>query len=174
MRSHWRPALAIAVLAGVLVAVSAGGAGARPSAPSGSLASFPREQTLITSGSQWGNITGTNPYVGGAATGTVGLLYETLLRYDPLKDVYIPWLASAAKFTGTNQYTIVVRQGIKWTDGKAFTAADVAFNLNLARFNTSPWNNLYLNVKRVVTTGSTVVVTFKSTPNYVQWQNAMW
>jgi peptide/nickel transport system substrate-binding protein len=162
------------VLAGVVVAVTAGGAGAKPTAHTGSLASFPREQTLITSGSQWGNITGTNPYVGGAATGTVGLLYETLLRYDPLKDVYIPWLAKSAKFTGPNTYTIVVRKGIKWTDGKPFTAADVAFNLNLARFNTSPWNNLYLNVRRVVPSGSTVVVLFKSTPNYVQWQNAMW
>jgi peptide/nickel transport system substrate-binding protein len=174
MRSLWRPAFALAVLAAVLIGVTAGGAGARPTATSGSFASFPREQTLITSGSQWGNITGTNPFVGGAATGTVGLLYETLLRYDPLKDTYIPWLAKSAGFTGPTEYTIVVRKGITWTDGKPFTAADVAFNLNLARFNTSAWNNLYLNVKRVVPTGHTIVVTFKSTPNYVQWQNAMW
>ena len=174
MRSLWRSASAVAVLVAVLIGMTASGAGARTDGSAGPLASFPREQTLITSGSQWGNITGTNPYVGGAATGTVGLLYETLLRYDPLKDVYIPWLAQSAKFTGVNQYTIVVRKGITWTDGKAFTAADVAFNLNLARFNTSPWNNLYLNVQRVVPQGHTVVVTFKSTPNYVQWQNAMY
>ncbi len=64
--------------------------------------------------------------MGGAATGTVGILYETLLCYDPLKDAYIPWLASSAKFTAPNVYTIVVRPGVKWTDGKAFTAADVA------------------------------------------------
>ena len=174
MKGLWRPAAALLALAVVVVAASAGGAGARPGSVSSALTSYPRGQTLITSGSQWGNITGTNPYVGGAATGTVGILYETLLRYDPLKDAYINWLASSAKFTAPNVYTIVVRPGIKWTDGKAFTAADVAFNLNLARFNTSPWNNLYLNVAHVTPKGNSVTVTFKSTPNYVQWQNAMW
>ena len=174
MKRLWRPAAALVVLAVLVVAASAGGAGARPSSVSGAQTSYPRGQTLITSGSQWGNITGTNPYVGGAATGTVGILYETLLRYNPLKDAYIPWLARSAKFTGPNEYTIVVRQKVKWSDGKAFTAADVAYNLNLARFNTSPWNNLYLNVKRIVPTSKAVVVTFTTTPNYVQWQNAMW
>jgi peptide/nickel transport system substrate-binding protein len=174
MKGLWRPAVALFALAAVLVAATAGGAGARPRSTSGALASYPRNLTLITSGSQWGNIAGTNPYVGGAATGTVGILYETLLRYDPLKDVYIPWLASSAQFTGPNTYKIVIRPNVKWTDGKPFTAADVAFNLNLARFNTSPWNNLYLNVAHVTPKGSTVTVTFKSKPNYVQWQNAMW
>ena len=174
MKGLWRPAAVLLALAVIVVAASAGGAGARPGSVSGALTSYPRNQTLITSGSQWGNITGTNPYVGGAATGTVGLLYETLLRYDPVKDVYVNWLASSAKFTGPNVYTIVVRPNVKWTDGKAFTASDVAFNLNLLRFNTSQWNNLYLNVAHVTPTGSKVVVTFRSTPNYVQWQNAMW
>ena len=41
-----------------------------------------------------------NPYVGNYATGMVGLVNETLLRYDPLKDKYINWLAKSAKFTG--------------------------------------------------------------------------
>ena len=137
MKGLWRPAAVLLALTVIVVAASAGGAGARPGSVSGALTSYPRNQTLITSGSQWGNITGTNPYVGGAATGTVGLLYETLLRYDPVKDVYVNWLASSAKFTGPNVYTIVVRPNVKWTDGKAFTASDVAFNLNLLRFNTS-------------------------------------
>ena len=174
MRGLWRSVPALFALAAVVVAATAGSAGARPGSVSGVQTSYPRAQTLITSGSQWGNITGTNPYVGGAATGTVGILYETLLRYDPVKDTYIPWLAQSAKFTGPDTYTIVIRPKVKWTDGKSFTAADVAFNLNLSRFNTSPWNNLYLNVAHVTPKGNTVTVTFKSTPNYVQWQNAMW
>src|SRR6478752_680783 len=100
MKSFWRPAVAMIAVAIVVVGGTTGGAGARPDQYSGALAAYPRSETLITSGSQWGNITGTNPYVGGAATGTVGILYETLLRYDPLKDVYIPWLAQSAKFAG--------------------------------------------------------------------------
>ena len=36
----------------------------------------------------------------GYATGTLGLLYETLFRYDPLKDKYMPWLATDGKWVG--------------------------------------------------------------------------
>jgi peptide/nickel transport system substrate-binding protein len=173
MKRIWRSTAALVALAtlGVVVLTAAGGAGARPAQGT---AAFPREQTLITGGTQWGNIAGTNPYVGNYATGMVGLVNETLLRYDPLKDSYINWLAKSAKFTGPRQYTIVVRPGIKWADGKTFTGADVTFNLNLTRFNTSPWNNLYLNIAKIVTHGNTVNVLFKDIPNFVQWQNAMW
>jgi peptide/nickel transport system substrate-binding protein len=177
MRSMWRTAIAVLGVAALVIAVfaTAGGAGARPTAGAGSLASFPRSQTLITSGTQWGNIAGTNPYVGNYAAGMVGLVNETLLRFDPLKDNYINWLAKSATWTGPRQFTIAVRPNVKWADGKRFTASDVAFNLNLTRFKTSPWNNLYLNVKApIVAHGSTIVVNFKATPNYVQWQNAMW
>jgi peptide/nickel transport system substrate-binding protein len=156
------------------VAVTAGGAGAAPTSKHSSFAGYPRSQTLITSGTQWGNITGFNPYGGNYAAGMIGLNLETLLRYDPVKDKYINWLARSATFTGPRQFTIAVRPGVKWSDGKPFTAADVRFNLRLLRFNTSQWNNLYLNVQSIALKGSSVVVTFKSTPNYVQWQNAMY
>ena len=50
----------------------------------------------------------------------------------------------------------------------------MAFNINLARFNTSRWNNLYINLKPITVKGNTVIVNFKGTPNYVQWQNMVW
>ncbi|MGZ8717439.1 MAG: ABC transporter substrate-binding protein, partial [Gaiellaceae bacterium] len=167
------------VTAGLVAAVAAtafltaSGAGASPVGGTSATA-YPRSQSLITSGTQWGNIAGTNPYVGNYAAGMVGLVNETLLRFDPVKGSYINWLAKSAKFTGAKQYTVVVRSGVKWADGKAFKGSDVAYNLMLTRFNTSPWNNLYLNVKSIRSHGNTVVIKFKSTPNYVQWQNAMW
>jgi peptide/nickel transport system substrate-binding protein len=160
-------ALAASAVASLLVLTAAGSAGA-------SLRSYPRAQTLITSGTQWGNITGFNPYGGNYAAGMIGLNLETLLRFDPVKDHYINWLAQSAKWTGAKQFTIVVRPGVKWSDGKQFTAKDVLFNLKLLRFKTSQWNNLYLNIKSLAVKGNKVVVNFKGTPNYVQWQNAMY
>jgi peptide/nickel transport system substrate-binding protein len=136
--------------------------------------SYPRNQTLITSGTQWGNIAGTNPYVGNYATGMVGLVNETLLRYDPLADKYINWLAKSAKFTGPKTYTIVIRSGIKWSNGQKFVANDVAFNIKLGRFTTAFWNVLYLNLKKISVKGNTVTIQFKGTPNYDQWQNLIW
>ena len=164
----WLLAAAVAIAA--VAAFGTGGAGATWQAKS-----YPRDLTLVTSGTQWGNIAGMNPYVGNNAAGMVGLVNETLLRYDPLANKYINWLAQSASWTGPKQYTIVVRSNVKWSDGKTFTGSDVAFNLNLARFNTSAWNNLYLNLKLPITvSGNKVVVNFKSTPNYVQWQNMVW
>jgi peptide/nickel transport system substrate-binding protein len=169
-----RQFVTVSLMAAVVAAVFlTSGAGASPK--TGAAAKeYPRAQTLITSGSQWGNIAGTNPYVGNYAAGMVGLVNETLLRFDPLKSSYINWLATSATWSGPKQFTINIRPGVKWADGKAFVASDVAFNLNLLRYNTSPWNNLYLNVQSVQPSGSKVVVKFKSTPNYVQWMNAMW
>ncbi|MGZ4315911.1 MAG: ABC transporter substrate-binding protein, partial [Gaiellaceae bacterium] len=150
--------------------VGAGGSGVAAKAKS-----YPRALTLITSGTQWGNIAGMNPWVGNYAAGMVGLVNETLLRYDPLSGKYIDWLAQSATWTGPKQYTIVVRPGIKWSDGKPFTGSDVAFNINLGRFSTAGWNNLWVNLKQPIKVkGNTVVVNFKTTPNYVQWQNALW
>jgi len=159
--------LALAALAMIVFSSAASGSGRAP-------ADYPRAATLITSGTQWGNISGTNPYVGNYAAGMVGLVNETLLRYDPIKDVYINWLAKSAKWTGAKQYTLVVRSGVKWADGKAFTGADVKYNVGLGHFDTAFWNNLWQNVRTITVKGNTVVFNFKGTPNYIQWQNLMW
>ena len=174
MKRVWkRTAVGLGVIAmAVAVSVTAGSAGA---SKKNSLANYPRSQTLITSGTQWGNIAGTNPYAGNYAAGMIGLDIETLLRFDPVKGTYINWLAQSATWTGPKQYTIVVRSGVKWGDGKALKGSDVAFNVNLGRFNTAFWNNLYVNLKQpLVVHGNTVVINFKGTPNYIQWQNLMW
>jgi len=64
------------------------------SASSGTL-SFPRTETLYTSGTAYGPPVNWNPLDTGAfATGTQGLIYEPLYLYDPVKGKYDPWLAT--------------------------------------------------------------------------------
>jgi peptide/nickel transport system substrate-binding protein len=222
MVSRRKVAISLGIVAVAAISLMAANlAGAKTKA-----ASYPRTQTLFTGGTQWGSIAGTNPYTGSYATGMVGLVNETLLRYDPLKDKYIKWLAKSAKFTGKT-YKVTIRSGVKWSDGSAFTAKHVAWNFKLGRFNTATWNNLYcvqtpspvpdvcpssrqtmkittpatkvkVNVmrkhkvhgkkvcvkivrkgkkvckKKTVKRYNRVVFKFKSTPNYVQWQNLIW
>ncbi|MGA9761435.1 MAG: ABC transporter substrate-binding protein [Gaiellaceae bacterium] len=110
----------------------------------------------------------------------VGLVNETLVRYDPLKDKYINWLAKSAKFTGkpgavSKTFVIKVRPGIKWSNGQAFTAKDVAFNIfTLGKHATASWNVLWQNLKSAKAKGDTVTIQFKTTPNYDQWFNLMY
>jgi len=153
------------------------GSASASSTPSsgGSITSFPRAQTLYTSGSAYNPPTNWNPLdVGLDATGTQGLIYETLFLYDPIKSTYTPWLASAGAWNGTT-YTITVRSGVKWSDGQPLTGADVAYSINLAKTNAAhPYATNVTTVESATASGNTVTVKFKGTPGYTDWQGFLW
>jgi peptide/nickel transport system substrate-binding protein len=97
-------------------------------------AAYERSETLYTGGTQWGPPAGFNPWnLGNYAVGTFGLCYESLYTYDPLTDKYEPWLAEDAKWISEKVYQVKVRQGIKWSDGEPFTAADVKATFDIAK-----------------------------------------
>jgi peptide/nickel transport system substrate-binding protein len=148
------------------------------SAAAGGTTSFPRAETLYTSGTAYSPPTNWNPLDTGAfATGTQGLIYEPLYLYDPLKNKYVPWLATGDEAAGWkgNTYVINVRDGVKWSDGQPMTADDVAYSINLAVGNAAdPYSANVATVSKATASGSTVTVTFKGTPGYPQFEDYLW
>ncbi len=104
--------------------------------PEASAETFPRDETLYTSGTQYGPPSSWNPFnTGGYAMGTLGLVYETLFLYDPMTNEYKPWLAESGDWTSDTVYEVKIRQGINWSDGQPLTAADVKFTFELGKTN---------------------------------------
>jgi peptide/nickel transport system substrate-binding protein len=161
----------VVALATVASLMTAGGAGAGSQSPF----ALPRGETLYTSGKQWGPYTGFNPLrTGDYATGVVGLLYETLFRYDPLQDRFIPWLATDGKWVGRN-YVLTVRNGVKWNDGKPFTAADVKFSFETGKLAGSEFSTMWkTGLTRISTRGNVVTFTFGGRPNFQDWDTTLY
>ncbi|MCG8350206.1 MAG: ABC transporter substrate-binding protein, partial [Chloroflexales bacterium] len=62
------------------------------------------------------------------ALATKTLLHDSLVRWDPQWQGIIPNLAESWTVEGDGQkYTFKLREGVKWSDGKPFTTADVMF-----------------------------------------------
>jgi peptide/nickel transport system substrate-binding protein len=115
--------------------------------------------------------------IGAMATGTQGLIYEPLYLYDPLKNSYVPWLASSDEAGGWqgNTYVMTVRDGVEWSDGQPMTAADVAYSINLARTNAAdPFSPNVATVANATASGNKVTVTFKGTPAHPEFEDYLW
>src|SRR6476619_2076697 len=165
-RRKWVTGFGIIAVVAVLAGLATAGAGAQQQS---SLA-LPRNATLFTSGTAWGPFTQFNPLrSSGNATGTLGLLYETLFRYDPLADKYIPWLATSGKWVGRT-YVIQLRKGVTWNDGKPFTAADVKFTFETGKLEGSELSTMWkTGLESIGVKGNVVGFRFKGQPNYLDW-----
>ncbi|HEY6279018.1 MAG TPA: ABC transporter substrate-binding protein [Streptosporangiaceae bacterium] len=93
------------------------------------------ESTSVTAPSQ-----NFNPYVQSAtafSAQATGLIYEPLYIFNVMNPSQppMPVLASGqpAWSNGGKTLTVPIRPGVKWNDGKAFTASDVAFTYNLVK-----------------------------------------
>ncbi len=168
---------AVAAFSLMLPLLGAGASGASTHATKvPSITSLPRNETVYTSGAAYSAPTIWNPMdVGNYATGTQGLLYETLFLYNPVTNTYLPWLAKSGTWTTPSTYTIVLRNGVTWSNGSPLTCADVAYTILLAKTNAAvPYSNLGADLGGVTcSNASTAVVTFSS-PEYTQWQNFLW
>jgi peptide/nickel transport system substrate-binding protein len=101
---------------------------------------------------------------GSQAGGTLSCLYEQLFYFNPATSKVTDVLGTSYKWTNKNLTLVVnTRPNAKWTDGTAFSAADVAFTFNYVKANPSidvngVWSGTTL--KSVTATG-TNQVTFR-------------
>lgn len=108
-----------------LAALVAAGCAARP-APAPGVLSVSVEQA-----SAW--VRNFNPFlVGTARWPTRGGIYEPLLIWNAVTGAWVPWLATAWRWSDdSRRLTLTLRDGVRWSDGAPFSADDVAFTFEL-------------------------------------------
>ena len=97
-----------------------------------------RTMTLVANNGRdgrWPDFDLWNAYsIGANHQNGANLIYEPLAYYSALADKTYMWLAESYAYTPDfKQLTIKTRPNIKWSDGVAFSAEDVAYTLNTLR-----------------------------------------
>ena len=93
----------------------------------------PKDGGSVTMG-VFSETAGLDPVVtfGGGATGTteVGAIYDTLMRYDTDKKVFVPEIAESLNANADNsEWTLKIRPNVKFTDGTDYDADAVVFGM---------------------------------------------
>jgi len=97
--------------------------------------------------------------------GGARLIYEPLEIPSQVDGTYTPFLATGYTFTDPKTLVYTIRQGVKWSDGKDFTPADVVFTFQLLKkFPAADTTGVWQQITNVTATGNDVTVTFKA-PN---------
>lgn len=153
-----------------VTACSSGSAGSTSSSGTGGKGSG----AVLTVGMPNGTLTeNQSPIIPtGSAAKSLGyawVIYESLMQVNDIKPLEnpTPWLATSV--TWNADYTeakIVARDGVKWSDGQAFTANDIAFTLNLLIKYKAINADFPDQIKSATASGNTVTVDFTQ-PEYV-------
>jgi peptide/nickel transport system substrate-binding protein len=115
------------------------------------------------SGALW--TCGFNPFNGNVSFLDFGPVYEPLMFVNSLENAKVtPWLATSYAWSNGNKtITFTIRKGVKWSDGKPMTAADVAFTFNeLKKFPGIDLNAIWSVLSSVTQQGNQVVMNFKN------------
>jgi peptide/nickel transport system substrate-binding protein len=135
-----------------------------------------KQHTLVVENNPVPTMTQTfNPFAATTTGKTVNaeaLFYEPLLVYNNTKaGHYYPWLAKSYKWNsdGTS-ITFKLRSGVKWSDGKAFTAADVAYTFSMMQKNKA-LNYTGVPITGVTTNGADSVTLTFSASQYTNLYN---
>lgn len=135
----------------IALALAKGWAGAGPSPTAGFLRiAIPREEGSL------------NPYT--YQSGYPGWLLMTLvydtLYYPDLDNVPQPWLARDARPSqGGRVWTVTLRPGLRWHDGRPLTAEDVKFTFEyVKKFTHARWTPQAADIERIEVQDSLTVV----------------
>jgi len=144
----------------------------KPAAATSAPTQLPRNETLYVGGGLWSQPNNFNPLIAWAAvTGTIGLIYEPLFIYDPLKNKLEPWLAESGKWINDNTYEVVLKKGLTWQDGKPLTANDVKFTFDLAKkYPAISFSGIWGWLKEVKVIDNRTVQFIFSQPHYAEWK----
>jgi peptide/nickel transport system substrate-binding protein len=75
-----------------------------------------------------------NPFSPDANLGTTTAIYEPLVVYTPTNGKYTPWLATGWTWgPDSTSLTFSLRHGVKWSDGKPFSSADVVSTFQILK-----------------------------------------
>ena len=100
-----------------------------------------REETLILGSDLTSNVAADdifNPYLPAVqrSLGMAQLMEEMLFYTNYETNELMPWLATGYEASDDfTEYTISLRDGVKWSDGEAFTADDFVFTINMLKDN---------------------------------------
>lgn len=156
------------IVVSVVTALALSGCSGTDAKTSSSAAPTPKPGAALTIAKPDGAIAteSNNPWVGDASGLKMGYINEIL---EPLamvntinpSDPVIPWLASDIKWaTDYKSVVVTARDGVKWNDGQAFTADDIAFTYQM--FIDHPaLDTAALGLAKVKADGKTVTLTFK-------------
>jgi peptide/nickel transport system substrate-binding protein len=151
-----------AVLCGVLAVLALMVAACGGSASATTKTKHTLTAICAVSGSYTQNMSPFNPNVN---CGVDGLLYENLEYVNYVTGQETPMLATGHQFSPDNStLTFTIRQGVKWSDGKAFSANDVAFTFNqLKTYPAADSGGLWTALASVTAPdANTVVMTFQT------------
>jgi len=158
------------VIFGMLLAACGGGStSTQPSSSTGAKSTVLTVNTSIT-----GTYTRTfSPFGTNPNPGARGLVYETLLYFNAINGNVTPWLASSYKFSDdAKSLTFTLRQGVKWSDGQAFSSDDVLFTLNMIKqYPAADANGLWTYIDSVTAPdANTVTLTLKQPYTPIVWR----
>jgi peptide/nickel transport system substrate-binding protein len=106
-----------------------------------------------------------NPLNPTTELGGTRLIYAPLETVSTVNGSYTPFLATGYTFTNPTTLVYTIRQGVKWSDGTAFTPADVVFTFDLLKkYPALDTNGIWSQISGVSASGNDVTFTFKA-PN---------